>query len=117
MITAKELAEAELAIRDQLARDVMEIVLKNCKPTNGHVARRELQQVVHTQLGLAGAPGQYFSNFVTNVLEEHGYRSSYFSGRRVYYGLRFYLPDGKVGPSSYVTKRKKAALPVSDEND
>lgn len=88
----QEIAQAQLEARDQLAQQIMSIIHSGFATENGSVKRGVVQNYVYHSLGFHGRCGNAFARFISQVLEENGYRKSYSSGQRVYYGLKEKAP-------------------------
>lgn len=82
-----DLVDLELQQRDLFKQQIMEIVLSGFTIGNGYVKRGILQRYVYNQLGFHGRSGNHFARFISKVMAENGFRVSYYSGQRVYYGL------------------------------
>ncbi len=107
MHTLVDVAKAELEVREQLAREVLAIVFEHYVTAPGNVGRGPLQTKVYQQLGFHGRCGNDFAVFINKVLQEQGYRLSFFEGFRIYCGLQLKGPDGLPLPSFKKRPKKK----------
>jgi len=85
-----EIVEHELEQRAQLRAKVMSIVFEHCQEAENrraYVRRGELIGLVYAGLGFKGSSSNDFSNFVTQIMLEHGYRPCMLRGYRIYRGL------------------------------
>ena len=87
MISISEIINAELAARAQLERDIISIVLSRWQPGIGWTKRGVVHNYIYASLGFHGRIGNPFSAFLIKIIQDHGFRKGYASGRRVYYGL------------------------------
>lgn len=79
---------AELEAREALAAQVISIVHTGFVDANGSVKRGVVQNYIYQALGFQGRCGNHFARFINRIMEENGYRKSYATGQRVYYGLQ-----------------------------
>lgn len=89
------LLQAELELHQQLKDKVIKIVLSRCQPGYGRVTRGALLAYIYAQLGYPGRIGNDFSRYFSQVLLEEGFRSSYYSGKRIFTGLMWKGEDLK----------------------
>ena len=82
-----KLLQAELQLHNDLRDKVLKIVKGRCNTGYGRVQRGALLAYIYYHLGFHGRIGNDFSRYFTKVLEEDGYRCSYYSGKRIYVGL------------------------------
>lgn len=85
----RTLINKELEQREELKRLVMVQILERCSIGKGYVKRGHLNQYVYEKLGYHGQPGNHFGAFMRKLMAEQGFRVSYRTGQRVYYGLTF----------------------------
>ena len=83
------LLDAELQLHQQLKDKVKGIVLSRCEPGYGRVPRGALLAYIHYHMGFHGRIGNDFAKYYSQVLLEEGYRCSYYSGKRIYVGLKW----------------------------
>lgn len=86
-MTLQTLITNELEQRDKFKHLVMDVILSRCSIGKGFVKRGHLSQYVYEEMGFHGRPGNDFFRFMNKVMAENGFRVSYSSGERVYYGL------------------------------
>lgn len=88
MHSIQEIIDAELEARAQLAAQIISIVHTGFVDANGSVKRGVVQNYIYHALGFQGRCGNHFARFINRIMEENGYRKSYATGQRVYYGLK-----------------------------
>ena len=88
----QEIVQAELEARAQLSTEIMSIILLRFEPGIGHLNRGVIQDYIYESLGFHGKPGNAFARFINKIMEENGYRKSYYVGRRCYYGIKVKAP-------------------------
>lgn len=87
------LLEAELSLHQELKEKVLHIVKNRCNVGYGRVPRGALLAYIYFSLGFHGRIGNDFSKYFTKVLLEEGFRCSYYSGKRIFVGLRWKNED------------------------
>jgi hypothetical protein len=87
-LNLNSLVTQELEQREELKKLVMGYVFTLCEPGKGYIKRGVLNQFVYEGLGFHGQYGNHFGRFMKKLMAENGFRVSYSSGQRVFYGLK-----------------------------
>ncbi len=93
-LTMTKVVRAELAAREQLANDIVDIILSKeytygtGKGEDGYVLRGEVQNYAYHALGFHGWCSNEFAKFVNRAMVNRGFRLGHYRGREVYYGVK-----------------------------
>jgi hypothetical protein len=90
-----KLVEAELNIRKEFDSQIMNVVLSRCDEGWGRVPRGALLAYIYGKLGFSGRIGNDFAIYFSRVLNENGIRSSSYSGKRCFCGIKWKGEDLK----------------------
>ena len=98
MTAIEQSVKAELAIRDQLSKQILDIVFTKYEIGYGYggrffVKRGPLQDFVYNSLGFYGRPRRSFRVFVNKVMVEAGFRTAKHGGYCTFAGLRLKNPE------------------------
>lgn len=86
----KRIVDAEIYVRDEFRKQIMELVYKYCYKGTAHIQKLKLWTVLYNELGFYGKPGPEFSKYFSRVLLEAGFESVKYEGLVTIKGLMWY---------------------------
>ncbi len=85
----KEYIDNQLEIIESVEKNVMGLVLSEYEVgEKAWMKRGPLQRHIWALLGFHGRCGNNFARYLNKLMAKNGFRVSYYSGQRVYYGLK-----------------------------
>jgi len=83
-----ELVQSEIDYRNDVKRQVVDLILQKYEFGEGCAKRGAIQQFAYSSMGFHGEAGCIFQRFINKTLTEVGCRMSFRSKVKVFYGIR-----------------------------
>lgn len=109
----QDLVDQEIEQRDEVRKLIMSHVQTLCEVGKGWVKRGVLNQYVYQALGFHGRYGNHFGIYMQKLMAQEGFRVSYRTGQRVFYGLHLKEP---ICQNDHTPKTSASTIKPTDKN-